>query len=137
MQYFIVGVENDSDHPISGEIWLDELRLSGVKKETGTAVRLKSKFNLSDLSNSTFSYSRKDADFHVLQERIGTNQTVENFSFTNNLYKSGLIFLVFSSELFNLQSEIFLWFPLRRTSGTLRPFQLLGLVYCGYSNRWF
>ena len=47
LQYFIVGVENDSDHPISGEIWLDELRLSGVKKETGTAVRLKSKFNLS------------------------------------------------------------------------------------------
>ena len=52
LQYFIVGVENDSDHPISGEIWLDELRLSGVKKETGTAVRLKSKFNLSDLSLS-------------------------------------------------------------------------------------
>ena len=84
LQYFIVGVENDSDHPITGEIWLDELRLSGVKKETGTAVRLKSKFNLSDLSQSTFTYSRKDADFHVLQERIGTNQTVENFTFNNN-----------------------------------------------------
>ena len=48
-------------------------------------MRLKSKFNLSDLSNSTFSYSRKDADFHVLQERIGTNQTVENFTFNNNI----------------------------------------------------
>ena len=70
LQYFIVGVENDSDHPITGEIWLDELRLSGVKKETGTAVRLKSKFNLSDLSQSTFTYSRKDADFHVLQEPL-------------------------------------------------------------------
>ena len=85
LQYFIVGVENESDHPITGEIWLDELRLSGVKKETGTAVRLKSKFNLSDLSQSTLTYSRKDADFHVLQERIGTNQTVENFTFNNNL----------------------------------------------------
>jgi len=91
LQYFIVGVENDSDHPVSGELWLDELRLSGVKKETGTAVRLKSKFNLSDLSESTISYSRKDADFHVLQERIGTNQTVENFTFTNNL-KLGALF---------------------------------------------
>ena len=91
LQYFIVGIENDSDHPISGELWLDELRLSGVKKETGTAVRLKSKFNLSDLSESTISYSRKDADFHVLQERIGTNQTVENFTFTNN-FKLGSLF---------------------------------------------
>ena len=91
LQYFIVGIENDSDHPISGELWLDELRLSGVKKETGTAIRLKSKFNLSDLSESTISYSRKDADFHVLQERIGTNQTVENFTFTNN-FKLGSLF---------------------------------------------
>lgn len=90
LQYFIVGVENDSDHPISGELWLDELRLSGVKKESGTAVRLKSKFNLSDLSQSTISYSRKDADFHVLQERIGTNQTVENFTFNNNLQLGNL-----------------------------------------------
>ena len=90
LQYFIVGVENDSDHPISGELWLDELRLSGVKKESGTAVRLKSKFNLSDLSQSTISYSRKDADFHVLQERVGTNQTVENFNFNNNLQLGNL-----------------------------------------------
>lgn len=33
LQYFIVGVENDSDHPVSGELWLDELRLSEVKKK--------------------------------------------------------------------------------------------------------
>jgi hypothetical protein len=51
---------------------------------------LKSKFNLSDLSQSTISYSRKDADFHVLQERIGTNQTVENFTFNNNLQLGNL-----------------------------------------------
>ncbi|MFL2511122.1 MAG: cell surface protein SprA [Candidatus Neomarinimicrobiota bacterium] len=85
LQYFIVGIENESNHPITGEVWLDELRLSGVKKETGTAIRLKSKFNLSDLSEATVSYSRKDADFHVLQERIGTNQSVENFTFNNNI----------------------------------------------------
>tara|TARA_S200000501_G_scaffold378534_1_gene441689 strand:- start:464 stop:6634 length:6171 start_codon:yes stop_codon:yes gene_type:complete len=90
LQYFIVGIENDSDHPISGEVWLDELRLSGVKKESGMAVRLKSKFNLSDFSKSTISYSRKDADFHILQERIGSNQTVENFTFNNNLQLGSL-----------------------------------------------
>ena len=109
LQYFIVGIENDSDHPISGELWLDELRLSGVKKETGTAVRLKSKFNLSDLSESTISYSRKDADFHVLQERIGTNQTVENFTFTNNL-KLG-------SKVNNLPVLIL---SLQKTSGSMQ-----------------
>ena len=77
MQYFIVGVENSSDHPITGELWIDELRLSGVKKERGTAVRLKSEFNLSDLNRSTLSYVRKDADFHILQERLGSNVSTE------------------------------------------------------------
>ena len=81
----VVGVENNSDHPISGELWLDELRLSGVKKERGTAVRLKSEFNLSDLNQSSFSYIRKDADFHILQERLGTNITTESFIFTNQM----------------------------------------------------
>jgi len=85
LQYFVVGVENNSNHPISGELWLDELRLSGVKKEKGTAVRLKSEFNLSDLNQSSFSYVRKDADFHILQERLGTNITTESFVFTNQM----------------------------------------------------
>ena len=85
LQYFIVGVENNSNHPISGELWLDELRLSGVKKEKGTAVRLKSEFNLSDFTKSTFSYTRKDADFHILQERLGTNRNSESFIFSNQI----------------------------------------------------
>ena len=85
LQYFIAGVENSSEHPISGELWLDELRLSGVKKERGTAVRLKSEFNLSDLNRSTISYIIKDADFHVLQERLGSNVSTETFIFTNQI----------------------------------------------------
>ena len=90
LQYFIVGVENNSDHPITGEIWLDELRLSGVKKEDGMAVRLKSEFNLSDFNKSSISYSKKDADFHVLQERVGSNTTTENLVFTNNMQLGSL-----------------------------------------------
>ena len=90
LQYFIVGVENNTNHPITGEIWLDELRLSGVKKEDGTAVRLKSEFNLSDFNKSSISYSKKDADFHILQERVGTNTTTENLIFTNNMQMGSL-----------------------------------------------
>ena len=33
LQYFMVGVKNTGEEPINGEIWLDELRLSGIKKE--------------------------------------------------------------------------------------------------------
>ncbi len=79
LQYINVGIRNTAETDISGEIWLDELRLSGVKKDRGVAMRMVSKFNLADLGNTTISYSRKDADFHVLQQRLGSNQTSEDF----------------------------------------------------------
>jgi cell surface protein SprA len=116
LQYFIVGVENNKDHPITGEVWLDELRLSGVKKEKGTAVRLKSEFNLSDFNKSSISYSKKDADFHILQERIGTNTTTENLIFTNNMQLGSLFPQKFGisfplSMTYNMQNNAPKFFP--------------------------
>jgi len=85
IKFFMVGLRNMTDEWISGEIWLDELRLSGVKKNRGVAMRLTSRFSLADIANTSFTYSRKDANFHVLQQRLGTNQTGENFSLNTNV----------------------------------------------------
>lgn len=78
IQYMRVGVRNRSDNPIWGEVWLDELRLSGVKKDRGVAMRVQAKLNLADLGNVAVAYSRRDADFHVLQERLGSNSNSED-----------------------------------------------------------
>lgn len=80
IQFMRAGVRNTSELPVSGEVWLDELRLSGVKKEKGTAMRVKTKLGLADLGSATISYSRKDADFHVLQQRLGSANTSENLN---------------------------------------------------------
>ncbi|HIN96511.1 MAG TPA: cell surface protein SprA, partial [Candidatus Marinimicrobia bacterium] len=85
IQYFTVGITNQANEPISGDVWLDELRLSGVKKDRGVAMRVQSKFNLADLATSTVSYSRKDANFHVLQQRLGSNANSENFRVNTNV----------------------------------------------------
>ena len=42
IQYFVMGVRNTSDQIVDGEVWVDELRLSGVKKDRGVAMRLQS-----------------------------------------------------------------------------------------------
>jgi len=85
IQFFTVGISNQANEPITGEVWLDELRLSGVKKDRGVAMRVQSKFNLADLATTTISYSRKDADFHVLQKRLGSNTNTENFRVSTNM----------------------------------------------------
>jgi cell surface protein SprA len=79
LQYFTIGVRNASDIPVTGEIWIDELRLSGVKKDRGFAMRVQSNLKVADLGNTTVIFSRKDANFHVLQQRLGTQSTNEDF----------------------------------------------------------
>ena len=80
IQFFVVGVKNLSNIPISGEVWLDELRLSGVKRDKGVSMRLQSRFNLADLINTSVAYRRQDADFHMLQKRLGSNQSNESLN---------------------------------------------------------
>lgn len=85
IKFFIAGIENKSDNPVTGEVWIDELRLSGVKKERGISMRLQSRFALSDLVNTAVVYSRQDADFHTLQKRLGSNNTTERINVNSSV----------------------------------------------------
>jgi len=85
ISYIRIGIRNTSPLPASGEIWVDELRLSGVKKDRGVAMRVQGKLNLADLGSLTLAYSRRDADFHILQQRLGTNSTSEDFRLNASL----------------------------------------------------
>ena len=80
IKYFIVGVKNLAETPISGEVWLDELRLSNVNRDKGVSMRVQSRFNLADVINTSFAYQRQDADFHMLQRRLGSNKSNESIN---------------------------------------------------------
>jgi len=85
IQFFIVGVKNLSETPISGEVWLDELRLSGINKDKGISMRVQTKFNLADVLNTSIAYRRQDADFHMLQRRLGSNQSNETININSGI----------------------------------------------------
>ena len=46
-----MGVRNVSDEIVDGEVWVDELRLSGVKKDRGVAMRVQSSLKLAEQKN--------------------------------------------------------------------------------------
>ncbi|UCE18235.1 MAG: cell surface protein SprA [Gemmatimonadota bacterium] len=73
------GVKSVSFHPvqkgigtprreetISGEVWIDELRLSNARDDPGLASRLTVNATLADLGGVTFNMSRTDAEFQSL-----------------------------------------------------------------------
>ncbi len=67
-----IGIKNKGTTPFSGEIWIDELRLSNVRKDKGMAMRARADIRLSDFITLVGEYNRKDADFHTINERFGT-----------------------------------------------------------------
>lgn len=90
IQYFRTGLINSSDELLSGSFLVNELRLSGVnraRQDRGVAMRLQSVFEAADLFKTTVLYSRKDADFHILQQRMGSgsNNTSENIRINTNV----------------------------------------------------
>ncbi len=94
LEYFIMGVFNrNRSQPVTGEVFVDELRLSNVRKDRGTAMRLQSSLTLADLGSATLTYSREGADFHTLQEQFGSGRlsTRETFRFDSRINLNKLL----------------------------------------------
>jgi cell surface protein SprA len=69
---FTVGVKNVGVSEFTGELWIDELRLSNVRKDRGTALRARADIQLSDFITLNGNMQKLDADFHTVNERLGT-----------------------------------------------------------------
>jgi len=57
------------DNTMYGEVWLDELRLSEVRRDAGIAYRTKASLKIADLATLDISMDRRDADFHTVEQR--------------------------------------------------------------------
>jgi len=76
-----VGIYNpDRIFPISGEVWIDELRLVNVRRNPGWAERADLSVNFADLSQVSTSIERRDWDFHDLTTPKGSGVTTTSGS---------------------------------------------------------
>ncbi|MBU0509716.1 cell surface protein SprA [bacterium] len=56
------------------EIWVDELRVSNIYKDPGTAAELSSSVQLADFISLSGGYTTRDADFHNVNTRVNAQQ---------------------------------------------------------------
>lgn len=88
IRYFVVGVKHlgnslhRDNRDFTGEVWLDELRLSEVRKEKATALRISTALKLADILTFNAQWESKDADFHNISTQFGEGSTneVQNYS---------------------------------------------------------
>jgi len=75
--YFTVGILNPKDKgeaglPVSGEIWINELRVLDAENTPGWAYSASTSFQLADFITFNFNMSQTDPYFHRLSERFGS-----------------------------------------------------------------
>lgn len=86
VQWLAVGIENlDSLQSASGEIWVDEMTSTDVRKKPGWATALSGQAQVADILTLNSSFSRQDSEFHNLRELKGTGITSATFSLNGNL----------------------------------------------------
>ena len=90
LKQIIVGIRNKGDAQITGQIWIDELRVSEISREGGIAARVSATLKIADLGSMNFNVTREDADFRRIQEKVGkAGSSVESFSYRfNNTFRS-------------------------------------------------
>ncbi|HHS13895.1 MAG TPA: cell surface protein SprA [bacterium] len=85
IRWLIIGVKNKGLAPFSGELWINELRVSGVQKDKGMAMRLRADVALSDFISLSAEYQRTDADFHTVTERVGSGSHSQSTNINANM----------------------------------------------------
>ncbi len=89
VRWLIAGIKNWGDEDFTGEIWLNELRISNIRKDKGIAMRISANIALSDFITINGNYSQKDADFHTVNEQfgVGANTRGGNINTSIQLHK--------------------------------------------------
>ena len=98
IRFFAAGIVNkDTADAIDGQIWLDELRVTEVRKDVGTAGRVSIVGNMADFINYNFTMQSQDPYFRGLSSATrggssnnlgsGRQQTTLNTGLTINLQK--------------------------------------------------
>lgn len=87
--FISVGVENPvivgTERRVSGQIWVNELRLADVDDTPGWAYSVSTSVKLADLGSIAFTYSQVDPFFHSLESRFGNRETNKNWNVSTNL----------------------------------------------------
>jgi len=74
-----------SPRPLTGDVWINELRLIGVDDRSGFAYRFDTQIKLGDLGDVSFNFSKTDPFFHGLEDRFGSRVTTQNWGVGVNL----------------------------------------------------
>jgi len=88
VRYLVLGVENPpgkGKSAVTGEVWVNEMRLTDVDDTKGWAYRFDTSVKFADVASLSFGMTERDPFFHGLEERFGTRTMDRNWSLNASL----------------------------------------------------
>ena len=86
IRWFSCGVENmNPDSSISGEVWMDELIVTDVRKVPGFSGNASLNLNLADFSSFSVKLSKRDSEFRDLVSKKGSGVNQTSIGIQNNM----------------------------------------------------
>lgn len=89
IKFLMVGIYNtnnpNSTGNISGEVWVNELRVIGAQDKPGWAYSFSTSLKMADLLTVNFNMSHTDPYFHRLADRFGSRVESRNWALSTDL----------------------------------------------------
>jgi len=89
VKFLSLGVHNINDNfnigELSGEVWMNELRVIGANDTHGYAYSLSTSIKLADLMTVNYNMSYTNPYFHKLADRFGSRIETQNWSMSTDL----------------------------------------------------
>jgi hypothetical protein len=84
-RYYMAVANNLLTTPATGYLYINDVRLEGIKRENGMAQRAGLRLNMADVFKVDFDWKHNDDTFHGLDKRVGTGIDHEEWSVANSL----------------------------------------------------
>jgi hypothetical protein len=86
INYMAIGARNIGKFDLENvEIWIDELRVTDVERDKGTAMRLMTDLTLADVATVRAQWEVVDANFRRIEDQFGSGNTTERQSYRATL----------------------------------------------------
>jgi hypothetical protein len=82
VRWFSMGVVNKGSQLASGEIWADELQVTGIRKESGMAGSMDLSAKFADLGTAAFSVKMQDSQFRSLDQKEENTTSTSSYRFS-------------------------------------------------------
>ncbi|MEW6684935.1 MAG: hypothetical protein AB1393_01855 [Candidatus Edwardsbacteria bacterium] len=80
-----IGIENTTALPISGEVWIDDIRLTSVRKDRGIATRINLGTQFADFLSLNVGFSRQESEYMQLEQKTPSANTIQSLSISGGM----------------------------------------------------